>query len=51
MDYGLSAFFIIAAYILGWVWGEEVRDYFRRRRMRLGISDRLAKVTYMGNYE
>lgn len=44
MDYGLAVLFIIGAYILGWFWGEEVRDYLRRRRMRIGISERLGKV-------
>jgi hypothetical protein len=35
MDYGISISLIIVAYILGWFWVNEVRDYYQRRRMRL----------------
>jgi hypothetical protein len=43
MDYELSITLIIVTNILGWFWVKAVRDYYQRRRMRLGISEHLEK--------
>ncbi len=46
MENELNPFFIIGAYILGWFWVEKIRDYFQRRKISVGISERLRKANF-----
>ncbi len=46
MDTSLSVLFIVIAYVIGWFWGEEVRSYFRRMRIRR--NERLLVLRRLG---